>query len=83
MIMRQKKCQKILKAINSGLGLKEAKKVGNSSGYYAKVRKKDEVRQRVALQRKRINGLFATKKQLETELTRDRDYMASQNNALS
>ena len=69
--------------MDSGLGFKEAKKVGNSGGYHAKVRKKDEVRQRVAFQRKRINGLFATKKQLETELSRDRDYMANQSNALS
>ena len=50
--------------------------MGLGSGSYAKTRKKDEVRQRVALQRKRINGLFATKKQLETKMSRDRDYIA-------
>lgn len=54
LIMRQKKCQKVIKAMENGLAFKEAKKMcnlggsltnnGGSNNYYAKARKKDEVR---------------------------------------
>ena len=59
LIMRQKKCKKMLKMMEEGMYVNPHSIMSSSS---TKARKKDQVRQKVALARKRVNGLFVTKR---------------------
>ena len=59
LIMRQKKYKKMLELMDQGV---TADPRSLMTSITTKTRKKDEVRQRVALNRKRVNGLFVNKK---------------------
>ena len=59
LIMRQKKYKKMIEIMDQGVNIDPRSLMAQIS---TKTRKKDEVRQRVALNRKRVNGLFVNKK---------------------
>ena len=59
LILRQKKYRKMLQYMDEGTSMSAHMLMKATN---TRTRKKDEVRQRVALNRKRINGLFVNKR---------------------
>ena len=59
LILRQKKYKKLLQVMDEGTSMST---LSLMKATMTRTRKKDEVRQRVALNRKRVNGLFVNKR---------------------